>query len=107
MERRPAISTRTDTLFPYTTLFRALAPVIGPASDLVQIAVERRLVPMRGATEVDGGGQATADNLALELRDAQTAIVCRKLARHHGRPVRYTINSSWRVHRPSLQSIAG
>src|SRR3546814_4896922 len=26
MIRRPPISTRTDTLFPYTTLFRSLAP---------------------------------------------------------------------------------
>src|SRR3546814_6364580 len=27
MIRRPPISTRTDTLFPYTTLFRSLAPL--------------------------------------------------------------------------------
>src|SRR3546814_9525313 len=29
MIRRPPRSTRTDTLFPYTTLFRSPAPVIG------------------------------------------------------------------------------
>src|SRR3546814_2664907 len=28
MIRRPPISTRTDTLFPYTTLFRSLAPCL-------------------------------------------------------------------------------
>src|SRR3546814_18586083 len=27
MRRRPPISTRTDTLFPYTTLFRSVEPV--------------------------------------------------------------------------------
>src|SRR3546814_2559926 len=37
MIRRPPISTRTDTLFPYTTLFRSgsateLAPLVGRAS---------------------------------------------------------------------------
>src|SRR3546814_5173736 len=33
MIRRPPRSTRTDTLFPYTTLFRSevLGPVVGPA----------------------------------------------------------------------------
>src|SRR3546814_6254116 len=29
MIRRPPISTRTDTLFPYTTLFRSLADAVG------------------------------------------------------------------------------
>src|SRR3546814_12596609 len=29
MIRRPPRSTRTDTLFPYTTLFRSLAPIAG------------------------------------------------------------------------------
>src|SRR3546814_2429626 len=31
MIRRPPRSTRTDTLFPYTTLFRALAALVGVA----------------------------------------------------------------------------
>src|SRR3546814_10810870 len=29
MIRRPPRSTRTDTLFPYTTLFRSLSPLLG------------------------------------------------------------------------------
>src|SRR3546814_14195683 len=32
MIRRPPRSTRTDTLFPYTTLVRSLVPVIDPTS---------------------------------------------------------------------------
>src|SRR3546814_15323552 len=37
MVRRPPRSTRTDTLFPYTTLFRS-AEVIGTAADQFQVA---------------------------------------------------------------------
>src|SRR3546814_8511299 len=33
MIRRPPISTRTDTLFPYTTLFRSAIPLTGPLHD--------------------------------------------------------------------------
>src|SRR3546814_18078880 len=36
MIRRPPRSTRTDTLFPYTTLFRSLLSHIGVKSSLVQ-----------------------------------------------------------------------
>src|SRR3546814_1793150 len=37
MIRRPTISTRTDTLFPYTTLFRSHIAEEGPESDGAQI----------------------------------------------------------------------
>src|SRR3546814_15413431 len=36
MPRRPPISTRTDTLFPYTTLFRS----VGPAAEQDELAGE-------------------------------------------------------------------
>src|SRR3546814_14379284 len=40
MIRRPPISTRTDTLFPYTTLFRSLRlPDRQPRSDCLQIGI--------------------------------------------------------------------
>src|SRR3546814_7050959 len=43
MIRRPPRSTRTDTLFPYTTLFRSLLPeVVGQAARVVAAAAERR-----------------------------------------------------------------
>src|SRR3546814_17148162 len=43
MIRRPPSSTRTDTLFPYTPLFRSVCRAVGRADDLVQLfsAVER------------------------------------------------------------------
>src|SRR3546814_16510909 len=52
MGRRPPRSTRTDTLFPYTTLFRALGSVPSPAaSGLLEytFAAERvERAPLRG-----------------------------------------------------------
>src|SRR3546814_14224837 len=39
MIRRPPRSTRTDTLFPYTTLFRSLVPVAAPDHPLARRGV--------------------------------------------------------------------
>src|SRR3546814_3599380 len=64
MIRRPPRSTRTDTLFPYTTLFRSIFLLDRPqqAARLVEIsvvgpAVERRetLLPAVGAAATVGG----------------------------------------------------
>src|SRR3546814_16335196 len=60
MIRRPPISTRTDTLFPYTTLFRAIGRVgvIGGALAVVlRRGVEDRLLDVRRQQPevVDGG----------------------------------------------------
>src|SRR3546814_5612844 len=53
MIRRPRRSTRTDTLFPYTTLFRSHRPRTGPG---VEAAPRRR--PVRRT--VPGPGEGTA-----------------------------------------------
>src|SRR3546814_1590102 len=61
MIRRPPRSTRTDTLFPYTTLFRSgdtrLATAVLDVSGALQpgLAVRVRLLPSRGA---ETGGPA-------------------------------------------------
>src|SRR3546814_1327414 len=47
MSRRPPISTRTDTRFPYTTLFRSLA-AFGRVVSLVDIAKPQNLVEAWG-----------------------------------------------------------
>src|SRR3546814_13323138 len=71
MIRRPPRSTRTDTLFPYTTLFRSIVP--GGKAALPE-AVE---AAGRHVGEVEGGGAPAADargighhgiDLAEELR---------------------------------------
>src|SRR3546814_9719290 len=48
MIRRPPRATRTDTLFPYTTLFRS--PVAAPEPDLVDLIPEPRLMLPRAVT---------------------------------------------------------
>src|SRR3546814_18813889 len=61
MIRRPPRSTRTDTLFPYTTLFRSLAVL--PAFDAVRMAELEQSVVARADDGVDprrrpvGGGR--------------------------------------------------
>src|SRR3546814_107334 len=58
MIRRPPRSTRTDTLFPYTTLFRSLLTALGKQS-IDDVAVMEALMPGSTGT-ADSGGQAAA-----------------------------------------------
>src|SRR3546814_7598727 len=53
MIRRPPRSTRTDTLFPYTTLFRSeLAHVGDPMADLASVRVRDINEPIGGMTQL-------------------------------------------------------
>src|SRR3546814_16068481 len=63
MIRRPPRSTRTDTLFPYTTLFRSIA--IGIDARDGRVAVE-------GWAET---AEITAEALALKFEDAGAAAI--------------------------------
>src|SRR3546814_18477615 len=74
MNRRPPRSTRTDTLFPYTTLFRSLAGDIGREQGAV-IAVEIILGGSVGtdaavAVEVDGDDAAAVRETDLAQRSS-------------------------------------
>src|SRR3546814_16629073 len=67
MIRRPPRSTRTDTLFPYTTLFRSSNPVAESATGALTIT-DGEIVGANGATFttervalVSGDDQYTAD----------------------------------------------
>src|SRR3546814_13915165 len=61
MSPRPPRSTRTDTLFPYTTLFRSDLPaVLGPGG--VQQAAH-----LLGLTEGETGGVVLAEQVVLAL----------------------------------------
>src|SRR3546814_15785966 len=57
MIRRPPRSTRTDTLFPYTTLFRSLGPqVLAPAEEvghMAAVGVERPRDGCAAAADVE------------------------------------------------------
>src|SRR3546814_18980910 len=73
MIRRPPRSTRTDTLFPYTTLFRSEAGGANPSSAGPLAAVAERLQLShgghpRGAAQARLGHGADDDAQAVSLR---------------------------------------
>src|SRR3546814_13022431 len=58
MSRRPPRSTRTDTLFPYTTLFRSRQPLAGSQPPGANVAGERRMnAPVKRAAHLIEVGQ--------------------------------------------------
>src|SRR3546814_7354400 len=70
MIRRPPRSTRTDTLFPYTTLFRSM--VSGDLADLLAMHVAQRLAgPTKAADRGDEVLRPFAGNL-----DAEEELEC-------------------------------
>src|SRR3546814_6540207 len=75
MIRRPPRSTRTDSLFPYTTLFRSRGPVAATRSRAARARVSAR-DRAAGAARPDGFRQAdghTAEALRSRRREA---LVC-------------------------------
>src|SRR3546814_2701525 len=79
MIRRPPRSTRTDTLFPYTTLFRAALKASLSNAHLLLAAEAGIFFEKSGKRRVaiDDAGSAWAVVLALAIRK-------RRIARHHG-----------------------
>src|SRR3546814_14885257 len=81
MIRRPPRSTRTDTLFPYTTLFRS--------PDALYRGLARALVPgdegIGRAAVLDHGRYASQDRLPAVRQAADGAVPVRlQLQVHHG-----------------------
>src|SRR3546814_19051174 len=83
MLRRPPRSTRTDTLFPYTTLFRSTV-VAGPVRDVVDVpGVHRRAVAVHAAHadvrrlfEIEMAARRTVvQTVALPWIDATRGVV--------------------------------
>src|SRR3546814_5654388 len=95
MIRRPPRSTRTDTLFPYTTLFRSPGPVpVGgrePVVDRVELALEvgvvvgadPQAVGQRGEHEVERG--PLGGDLCAELPDGLDEVAPAPALAHVGR----------------------
>src|SRR3546814_13687675 len=72
MIRRPPRSTRTDTLFPYTTLFRSLKARAKTVVELAENAafyVRRRPLPMDSAAIrlLDGAGRESVADVAAGI----------------------------------------
>src|SRR3546814_13995013 len=92
MIRRPPRSTRTDTLFPYTTLFRSVHAPPEHLGDQVLLAAE--VVVDRGDVDVGAAGhlaQGSAAEAVLGeqlLGGAEDAVLGRELGVGHRLPGR-------------------
>src|SRR3546814_6614987 len=64
MIRRPPISTRTDTLFPYTTLFRSIAALATRVAQLAQPArpIERTASGHKTVHSIGGASRVPLSN---------------------------------------------
>src|SRR3546814_1382427 len=83
MIRRPPRSTRTDTLFPYTTLFRSAAEDIGQTAldDLRAESLLLRLLPKRNAVLAPDEPQMRSEEHTSELQSLMRisyAVFCLK-----------------------------
>src|SRR3546814_4192114 len=76
MIRRPPRSTRTDTLFPYTTLFRSpqLSALHAAVYDLARQASDHAIPRMRGYHEIWYGEQRIASSEPEEPFYGQTYL---------------------------------
>src|SRR3546814_19685929 len=66
MVRRPPRSTRTDTLFPYTTLFRSPEGEAGRGDKAAQFGVAQRADPEGAGKITDGGDRLGAARRRLD-----------------------------------------
>src|SRR3546814_15343927 len=75
MIRRPPRSTRTDTLFPYTTLFRS----IGEDAAVEEIALRHRVLDIDRWRRTDGGRRSEEHTSELQsLMRISYAVFCLK-----------------------------
>src|SRR3546814_5804082 len=81
MIRRPPRSTRTDTLFPYTTLFRSIAADIHAVLGAVQ-RVRLRQHPHRRFRGIVGRSEEHTSGLQSLMRTSY-AVFCFKKKCHH------------------------
>src|SRR3546814_13528525 len=63
MIRRPPRSTRTDTLFPYTTLFRSVLPGESVGIDLLRVEIVVQRVPRIAVDDVRHALEQQGDRL--------------------------------------------
>src|SRR3546814_7887307 len=107
MIRRPPRSTRTDTLFPYTTLFRSLVQRLGLVQAFVALHADQRQVEIFGrgvgefgladarrAFDQDGLAELAGDRSEEHTSELQSlmrnsyAVFCLKKKNNNHRPTR-------------------
>src|SRR3546814_4784205 len=84
MIRRPPRSTRTDTLFPYTTLFRSAKVIQQPPFERTQQRFQRATFgqgQQRGGVVIEDGGMGRSEEHTSELQSLMRisyAVFCLK-----------------------------
>src|SRR3546814_19905940 len=100
MIRRPPRSTRTDTLFPYTTLFRSAHHrhvLARPGERGIGGAIERPAARLRGRDPPIEPGAVQAVELEAHAREARAAVIGgeRSEERRVGKECVSTCRSRW------------
>src|SRR3546814_10214895 len=80
MIRRPPISTRTDTLFPYTTLFRSSYMAGGPTELRLMLMAMTIAMPIIGGADIKGTNFRSAEHTSelQSLMRISYAVFCLK-----------------------------
>src|SRR3546814_5136355 len=95
MIRRPPRSTRTDTLFPYTTLFRSRASF--PRPQLIEIG---RVCPLLRPQIDDGEGQRRSQQKRDHARRRLAQMVLQRLQEDYRASQRDTKRQPGQTHQP-------
>src|SRR3546814_5140249 len=82
MRRRPPRSTRTDTLFPYTTLFRSLAPYQTPDGQMKALTGHQAVNRRSREYEQFGGRSEEHTSELQSLMRISYAVFCLKKKIH-------------------------
>src|SRR3546814_17293831 len=111
MIRRPPRSTRTDTLFPYTTLFRSnqrSARLEDPARlAQVGIVVEHMFDNLEGQDDVERRGWIRQRRVCLNLQEMEVLIRVMRLGIRYSVPCDITHMGFFRTLRDAMCSVAG
>src|SRR3546814_21163543 len=87
MIRRPPRSTRTDTLFPYTTLFRSYSYVLDNAAQAVQgLSAGEVLTDSVTYIITDGDGDTATATLTITLNGTDDGVTIEGLAAQGAEP---------------------
>src|SRR3546814_21072810 len=88
MIRRPPRSTRTDTLFPYTTLFRSVEGSVDPLRDAETVETELMLADLDSAVKQRDAAVKRARGNDKDARDRLAILEPVIAALEAGRPAR-------------------
>src|SRR3546814_15797261 len=102
MIRRPPRSTRTDTLFPYTTLFRSFRIILGAIGEIARKEVVDGQILGRSTARIEHrverlrlNGLVLVQDAELELIESRQIFIVRSEERRVGKGCVSTCRSRW------------